>query len=115
MILFGYIGVGAVLFHKWENWDVTTAAYFSFITLTTIGFGDYSPIKSFEGIDEVGAGGEEFIKLIFSTLYCAIGKLILDRKKRNEWIIFPREIDSYCLEEKHTTIYLAILYKRTDI
>ena len=88
MILFGYIGVGAVLFHKWENWDVTTAAYFSFITLTTIGFGDYSPIKSFEGIDEVGAGGEEFIKLIFSTLYCAIGKLILDSKKRNEWIIF---------------------------
>lgn len=77
MILFGYIGVGAVLFHKWENWDVTTAAYFSFITLTTIGFGDYSPIKSFEGIDEVGAGGEEFIKLIFSTLYCAIGLAVI--------------------------------------
>ena len=92
MILFGYIGVGAVLFHKWENWDVTTAAYFSFITLTTIGFGDYSPIKSFEGIDEVGAGGEEFIKLIFSTLYCAIGKLLI--KNYN----FFREID--CLWRK---------------
>ena len=45
MILFSYIGVGAVVFHQWEKWDVATAAYFSFITLTTIGFGDYAPIR----------------------------------------------------------------------
>ena len=47
------------------------AAKFNFFPL---GFGDYTPSKSFEGIDEPDAGGEEYIKLVFSTIYCAIGK-----------------------------------------
>ena len=67
-------GVGAICFHAWEKWDVTTAAYFSFITLTTIGFGDYSPTQTFEAVAEPDAGSKEYIALFFSTLYCAIGK-----------------------------------------
>ena len=49
--------------------------YFSFITLTTIGFGDFSPENSFVGIEEPGAGFIEFFKMVFTTVYCAIGKV----------------------------------------
>lgn len=74
MILFMYIGVGAIVFSQWEQWDVVTAAYFCFITLTTIGLGDFVPAKSFTGIDNPNADGLDYFKLIFSTIYCAIGK-----------------------------------------
>ena len=31
-----YIMLGAGLFHAWEDWDMVSAAYFSFITLSTV-------------------------------------------------------------------------------
>ena len=73
LVLLMYIGVGAFVFHKWEGWDLTTALYFSFITLTTIGFGDFAPEESFIGISDPGAGAMEYIKIVFTTIYCAIG------------------------------------------
>lgn len=36
-LVIGYILGGAFLFQKWEQWDFLDAAYFCFITLTTIG------------------------------------------------------------------------------
>ncbi len=38
-----YIIGGAILFERQENWGFFNSAYFCFITLTTIGFGDYVP------------------------------------------------------------------------
>lgn len=35
--------LGATIFSAWENWSFLEGAYFSFITLTTIGFGDFVP------------------------------------------------------------------------
>jgi hypothetical protein len=44
--MFVYIVAGAVLYNKWEvDWSLTAATYFSFITLSTIGFGDLVPGK----------------------------------------------------------------------
>jgi hypothetical protein len=40
VIMFSYIAIGAFVFSDWEEWDVASGAYFSFITLLTIGFGD---------------------------------------------------------------------------
>lgn len=34
-----FIGGGAVLFSVWEGWNLFDGAYYSFITLSTIGFG----------------------------------------------------------------------------
>ncbi len=62
VILVAYILVGALMFAQWEEWDVGSAAYFSFVTLTTIGFGDYVPVKSFNG--------KSMIKFLNQSLFC---------------------------------------------
>lgn len=41
VIMFAYIAFGAFFLSGWEEWDLPTAVYFAFITLLTIGFGDY--------------------------------------------------------------------------
>lgn len=40
-----YIGVGSLLFGWLEDWSLLDAGYFCFITLSTIGFGDFVPGK----------------------------------------------------------------------
>ncbi|XP_017780825.1 PREDICTED: uncharacterized protein LOC108565742 [Nicrophorus vespilloides] len=43
LLLVLYIFLGAVLFCIWEHWDFFTSFYFVFISMSTIGFGDYVP------------------------------------------------------------------------
>lgn len=43
MVLICYVTVGAVLFHKIQNWSVLESLYFCFTSLGTIGFGDLAP------------------------------------------------------------------------
>lgn len=40
------IGVGSVVYHYLEGWSWIDAIYFSVITLTTVGYGDFSPQTS---------------------------------------------------------------------
>ncbi|VDP12304.1 unnamed protein product [Soboliphyme baturini] len=42
-IMLMYIAFGAVLFSVLENWGFIDSFYFSFISLTTVGFGDLIP------------------------------------------------------------------------
>lgn len=37
------ICIGTVVYHFLEGWSWLDALYFSFITLTTVGFGDFAP------------------------------------------------------------------------
>ncbi len=43
MVLLLYILLGTLLFSEWEGWSYTDGAYFCFISLMTIGFGDFVP------------------------------------------------------------------------
>lgn len=42
-ILLAYIFCGAAVYSIWENWSFFESCYFVFISMSTIGFGDYVP------------------------------------------------------------------------
>jgi len=70
-VMTAYIGGGALLFYLWEDgrWQPHEAAYFCFVTLTTIGFGDYVPGLAV-GEDH---GNDTTQKLILCAIYVFIG------------------------------------------
>ncbi|XP_018564692.1 TWiK family of potassium channels protein 18-like [Anoplophora glabripennis] len=44
-ILISYIFIGAVVYWAWEGWDFFASFYFVFISMSTVGFGDFVPKK----------------------------------------------------------------------
>ncbi|PIK59687.1 putative TWiK family of potassium channels protein 7-like [Apostichopus japonicus] len=48
LFIVSYMCIGALSFSLSEGWSYLEAFYFTFITLTTIGFGDFYPIKHIE-------------------------------------------------------------------
>ena len=71
--LVGYICVGAVVFSTWEEWSFLDGAYFSFITLSTIGFGDLVPGSNVLSADT----HEGQYKLVICCLYLVLGLAII--------------------------------------
>lgn len=65
-----YIGFGAIIFHFFEGWLPIESAYFCFVTLTTIGFGDFTPGQNFD--DPLLT-----VKLGAGCLYILLGLAIL--------------------------------------
>ncbi|KOB76165.1 Uncharacterized protein OBRU01_01611, partial [Operophtera brumata] len=43
VLVFSYLIFGSMLFGMWEKWDQLDGAYFCFISLSSIGFGDFVP------------------------------------------------------------------------
>ncbi|UJR15593.1 hypothetical protein I4U23_002529 [Adineta vaga] len=70
VIIAAYIWIGSVLFHNFEGWSMTEAGYFCFITLATIGFGDFVPGQR---KDDPNASA----KLILGAIYVLFGMAIL--------------------------------------
>ncbi|XP_077299567.1 potassium two pore domain channel subfamily K member galene isoform X2 [Arctopsyche grandis] len=52
-LVVSYIIAGAFLFSHWEDWSFLDSAYFCFITLTTIGFGDFVPAQGVKANSEI--------------------------------------------------------------
>lgn len=77
--------IGTVAYHYLENWSWLDAFYFSFITLTTIGFGDFAP-RTDEGkiftiiYITIGVG---IILTFINTLYLHYNNQIKKGKKKN--------------------------------
>lgn len=67
-VIGGYIFIGTVLFGVWEGWDPLTAAYYCFITIATIGFGDVIP--------DITDRGQQYI-LLGTALYMLFGMATL--------------------------------------
>ncbi|CAF1030171.1 unnamed protein product [Adineta steineri] len=65
-----YLTLGAILFNIWENWGFLNSFYFCFITITTIGFGDFVPGASLK----VEAEKE---KLISAAVYILFGLVLI--------------------------------------
>ncbi|ALC44236.1 CG9194 [Drosophila busckii] len=68
-LVVSYILGGAALFAFWEQWSFLDSAYFCFITLTTIGFGDFVPAK--------GVKDESEQSIAYCSLYLLFGIALL--------------------------------------
>ncbi|KAH8303675.1 hypothetical protein KR018_011133 [Drosophila ironensis] len=68
-LVVSYILGGAALFAYWEDWSFLDSAYFCFITLTTIGFGDFVPAK--------GVKDESEQSIAYCSLYLLFGIALL--------------------------------------
>ncbi|CAD5125777.1 DgyrCDS13987 [Dimorphilus gyrociliatus] len=64
MLIVTYVVGGAVLFSLLEGWSYIESSYFCFITLTTIGFGDFVPGASLKGQSQ-----EKFILCAFYLVF----------------------------------------------
>jgi hypothetical protein len=73
LVIFGYILLGAVMFGMWENWDAMAAAYYCFITISTIGFGDFVPGAAAKGVKAT----TDTMKLIVDAIYIVVGMAII--------------------------------------
>ena len=68
LILLCYISLGTVIFSVWEDWSVIDGAYFCFVTLSTIGFGDLVPLRTFRGPE---------LQLVACFLYLLLGLVLV--------------------------------------
>lgn len=69
-----YIFAGAYLFSYLEEWSTLSSSYFAFVTLATIGFGDYLPGKNAISENDTSKSQRN---LILCTFYIFIGMSIL--------------------------------------
>ena len=70
IIILSFLSFGSVVFHFWEGWDFVSAAYFCFITMSTIGFGDMVPANSFLNYRESMYGK---FQMVVTTVYTMLG------------------------------------------
>lgn len=93
-LFLAYLTLGATIFWMWEeHWSFVEGLYFCFITLTTIGLGDYVPGDSIDlsGDSEDTHAGQ--YRLICSVLYLLFGICLefmtfnLIQEEAMEWII----------------------------
>lgn len=67
LLVIGYLALGALLFTLWErDWTYLVGFYFCFVTLSTIGFGDYVPGTSLDAWASQA-------KLVLCALYLLVG------------------------------------------
>ena len=78
-----YVGIGTIMFNAWEDWDWITASYFSFVTLTSVGFGDYIPVESFSDFESF----EGRLRALVGSFYCILGSYIfIEGERKNSRI-----------------------------
>ena len=69
-VILSFVLFGGILFSAWEEWDLVDGAYFCFISLLTIGYGDLVP-------GALTTTGDVDTKLVITFLYLVIGMAIL--------------------------------------
>ncbi|KAG6440620.1 hypothetical protein O3G_MSEX001354 [Manduca sexta] len=76
-LLLAYICVGAAIFSAWENWSFLDAAYFCFIALATIGFGDFVPTSFLTSKTNTDNSKSEYVQMIACCAYLVFGLILI--------------------------------------
>lgn len=76
-LLLAYICVGAAIFSAWENWSFLDAAYFCFIALATIGFGDFVPTSFLTSKQSTENSKSEYVQMIACCAYLVFGLILI--------------------------------------
>ena len=80
-----YIMAGALMFSLWEpDWTYLIGSYFCFITLSTIGFGDYVPGTSINNWDSQEKLVLVALYLLFGLALCAMCFDLMQEEARNK-------------------------------
>jgi carbon starvation protein CstA len=77
------IGLGAAVYHWLEGWDWLDSLYFVVITLTTIGYGDFSPTTPVTKIITIfyGLNGIILLLMFFDVIRTLRGWELREMKK----------------------------------
>ena len=64
------IGIGTVVYHWLEGWSMLDSLYFVVVTLTTIGYGDFTPSKPITKLITIfyGINGILLLLLLFDAI-----------------------------------------------
>jgi len=57
--LLGWIAIGTIVFHRLESWNRIQSFYFSVVTITTVGYGDFTPTND--------------LSRLFTAIYILVG------------------------------------------
>ncbi|KAJ0176784.1 hypothetical protein K1T71_007963 [Dendrolimus kikuchii] len=76
-LLLAYICIGAAIFSAWENWSFLDAAYFCFIALATIGFGDFVPTSFLTIKPNTENSRSEYVQMIACCAYLVFGLILI--------------------------------------
>ena len=68
-----YYGIGVAVFANLEGWGTADAAYFTFVTLSTIGIGDMTPDKTFSEGGQTSAG---MFRIAAVVIYIVVGTCV---------------------------------------
>ncbi len=84
--VFAILVIGTVVYHYLEGWTWLDAFYFSFITLTTIGFGDFAPTTDAGKVFTIfyiilGVGA---ILAFINTLYLHYSEVVKRKTKKSD-------------------------------
>jgi hypothetical protein len=68
-----------VLFSKWEDWEFFDGSYFCFISLSTIGFGDFVPGGNMTDPGGTGSSSIKSVELgfILCSMYLMLGMALI--------------------------------------
>ncbi|OQR78025.1 potassium channel subfamily K member 3-like [Tropilaelaps mercedesae] len=108
-----YIFLGALIFSGWEGWRLLDGAYFCFITLSTIGFGDFVPGQSTFGFDPTNntlQDKDAQAKLIICCLYLILGLAIIAMSfnlVQEETSSQNHHVNNHGTHQQHQQILLA--------
>ncbi|CAB4063790.1 ADARB [Lepeophtheirus salmonis] len=105
----GYITLGATIFSTWEKWTLLEGAYFSFITLTTIGFGDFVPGDAVLNDDSEHGQAKLILACIYLLMGLAVISMAINLLFPTDWIyrLDSKDIELITQSNAHDKIHIV--------